>query len=60
MTRFLPLSGVLLLSLAFVGCGDSGETVPFEKSELEKYVEENPVPLVGAEDFSAAEEEVED
>ncbi|MCM2374186.1 hypothetical protein [Aporhodopirellula aestuarii] len=58
MKRFLSLVGVLSVSMAFVGCGDGGETVPFEKSELEKYVEDNPVPLVSDEDFSSADEEI--
>jgi hypothetical protein len=54
MKRFMSVAGIFLVSLAFVGCGDSAENVPFEKSELEKYVEENPVPLVGEEDFDEA------
>ncbi|EMI57284.1 hypothetical protein [Rhodopirellula sallentina] len=57
MKQFYMLAVSLGVVLSMVGCGDSGSTsMPIEKSELEKYVEENPVPLVGAEDFGDVEE----
>lgn len=43
-------------SLLIVGCGDSDPSVPFSQSELEKHVQENPVPMVTDDDFRAADE----
>lgn len=57
MKLFSCLTALALLVI-IAGCGDSKSTsIPIEKSELEKYVEENPVPLVGADDFAAVNEE---
>ncbi|MBB3209500.1 hypothetical protein FHS27_005340 [Rhodopirellula rubra] len=53
-------TGILFVLLATTGCSDSNSTsIPIDKSELEKYVEENEVPLVGASDFDEVDAEVE-
>jgi hypothetical protein len=40
--------------LVVAGCGDEASTVPFNQTELDKHVEEHPVPLVTEDDFRAA------
>lgn len=50
VTSLVAFAGLMLL----VGCGsDTTTSTPFEQSELEKYVAENPVPLVTEGDFKA-------
>lgn len=47
MLRVSLASLVLIVVSTFVGCGGSEEaTSAFDKSELEKYAEENPVPYI--------------
>lgn len=49
----LAFAAAFVLPL-LVGCEDTPSTeIAIEKSELEKYVEENPVPVVTGADFDA-------
>ncbi|SMP78289.1 hypothetical protein SAMN06265222_12532 [Neorhodopirellula lusitana] len=56
MTRLLLKLCVVVGLFVVVGCGGSQTGVPFDQSELDKHVEENPVPLVTDSDFQAADD----
>lgn len=57
MKRYLFLMTALVGLVAMTGCGGSSEpSAGFEKSELEKYVEENPVDIVTGADFENMDE----
>jgi len=57
MLRVSFASLVLVLVSTFVGCGGSNEaTSAFDKSELEKYAEENPVPYIDPSDPDSVED----
>ncbi|MFG0289847.1 MAG: hypothetical protein ACF8CQ_16825 [Rhodopirellula sp. JB044] len=47
---------VLLVAGMMVGCGGGQSEVPFDQSELDKHVEEHPVPLVTDDDFRMADD----
>lgn len=51
MNRFVSLAAACFMLFAVAGCGDSGPAVPFDQSELDKHVEEHPMPMATAEDF---------
>lgn len=53
MNRVISLAAVFAGLMLLVGCGSDAPSAAFEQSELEKYVAENPVPLVTADDFKA-------
>ncbi|EMI42233.1 hypothetical protein [Rhodopirellula sp. SWK7] len=55
MIRMYVLMLLFVAGIA-VGCGGNESTVPFDQSELDKHVEEHPVPLVTEDDFRMADD----